>query len=209
MNKQHELHIFGDVSQQAYGSVAYIRSSSENSVSSSFLISNAKFAPIKQLRIPKMELQAEVLGTRLAWFVKTPQNIVFKKTVFWCDSTAVLAWIKSSDELKFYVANRVLEIQNNSSLDNWRRISRKNNPSDHASRGIDPIILVKLWLTPPSFLYEPKDFWSKILYADKTNVTTIQRQFKPSFTLKDSQNGPNRSKLPHKSSVFSVHSKQR
>ena len=94
-------------------------------------------APIKQLSIPKMELQAAVLGTRLARFVKSHQNILFKETVFWCDSTAVLAWIKSSDKLKVYVSNRVREIQENSSSDSWYHISGKNNPADHVSRGID------------------------------------------------------------------------
>ena len=116
VDKQHGLHIFSDASQLAYGAVVYIRSSSENSVSCSFLISKAKVDLIKQLSIPKMELQAAVLGTRL----------VFKETVYWCESTAVLAWIKSTDKLKIYVANRVREIQNNSSPDNWRHICGKN-----------------------------------------------------------------------------------
>ena len=174
-NELHELHIFSDASQLAYGAVAYIRTSSENDVSCSFLISKAKVAPIKQLSIPKMELQAAVLGTRLARIVKTHQNILFKETVFWCDSTAVLAWIKSSDKLKVYVSNRVREIQENSSSDSWYHISGKHNPADHVSRGIDPDELPKLWLTPPSFLFEPKDSWNKILSAEKTNVTTIQQ----------------------------------
>ena len=174
----HELHIFSDASQLAYGAVAYIRTSSEKDVSCSFLISKAKVAPIKQLSIPKMELQAAVLGTRLPRFVKSHQNILFKETVFWCDSTAALAWIKSSDKLKVYVSNRVREIQENSSSDSWYHISGKNNPADHVSRGIDPEELRKLWLTPPSFLLEQKDSWNKILSAEKTNVTTIQQPVK-------------------------------
>ena len=136
--------MFSDASQLAYGAVAYIRTSSNNKVSCSFLISKAKVAPIKQLSIPKMELQAAVLGTRLSRFVNTNQNILFKETVFWCDSTAVLAWIKSTDKLKVHVANRVREIQNNSSSDSWHHIGDKNNPADHVSRGIDPDELPKL-----------------------------------------------------------------
>ena len=175
VNKQHEIHIFSEASQLAYGAVAYIRSSSENSVSCSFLMGKAKVAPLKQLSIPKMELQAAVLRTRLARFVKNQQNIVFKENVYWCDRTAVPAWIKSPDKLKIYVANRVREIQNNSSPDNWRHISGKNDPADHVFREIDPNDVVKLWLTSPPFLYESKDIWSKIFYAKKRNVTTIQR----------------------------------
>ena len=102
---------------------------------------------------------------------------MFKETVFWCDSTAVLAWVKSTDKLKVYVANRVREIQNNSSSDSWHHISGKNNQADHVSRGIDPDELPELWLTPPSFLFEPKDNWDTIL-REKTNVTTIQQPVK-------------------------------
>ncbi|XP_075255279.1 uncharacterized protein LOC142348000 [Convolutriloba macropyga] len=177
-NELHELHIFSDASQLAYGAVAYIRTSSENDVSCSFLISKAKVAPIKQLSIPKMELKAAVLETRLARFVKTHQSFLFKETVFWCDSTAVLVWIKSTDKLNVYVSNRVREIQDNSSSDSWYHISGKNNPADHVSRGIDPDEVPKLWLTPPLFLFEPKDSWNKILSAEKTNVTTIQQPVK-------------------------------
>ena len=70
------------------------------------------------------------------------------------------------------------EIQDNSSSDSWYHIIGKNNPADHVSRGIDPDELPKLWLTPPSFLFEPKDSWNKILSAEKTNVTTIQQPVK-------------------------------
>ena len=177
-NELHELHIFSDASQLAHGTVAYITISSENDVSCSFLISKGKVAPNKQLRIPKMELQAAVLGTRLARFIKTHQKILFKETAFWCDSTAVLAWIKSTDKLKAYVSNLLREIHDTSSSDSWYHISGKNNPADHVSRGIDSDELPKLWLTPPSFLFEPKDSWNKILSAEKINVTTIQQPVK-------------------------------
>ena len=150
-NKLHELHIFSAASQLAYGAVAYIRKSSENEISCSFLISKTKAAPIRQLSTLKMEVQAAVAGTRLTRFVKTHQVFLFKATVCWCDSTAVLAWIKSTDQLKVYLANRVHENQNNSSSDSWHQISAQNNPGYHMSRGIDPDELPKLWLTPPSF----------------------------------------------------------
>ena len=70
------------------------------------------------------------------------------------------------------------EIQNNSSSDNGHHISGKNNPADHVSRGIDPDERPKLWLTPLSFLFEPKDSWNNILSEEKTNVTTIPQPVK-------------------------------
>ena len=59
------------------------------------------------------------------------------------------------------MAKRVREFQNNFLSDSWHHISGKDNPADHVSRGIDPDELPKLWLTPPSFLFEPKDSWNK------------------------------------------------
>ena len=82
------------------------------------------------------------------------------------------------------MSNRVREIQDNSSSDSWYHISGKNNPADHVSRGIDPDELPKLWLTPPSFLFESKDSWNKILSAEKTNVTTIQQPVKSIIDVK-------------------------
>ena len=90
-SKTFELHVFTDASQLAYGAVAYARIISEHGVSCCFLMSKAKVAPIKQLSIPKLELQAAVLGTRLAHFIKKHHTIEFKDTTIWCDSMSVLA----------------------------------------------------------------------------------------------------------------------
>ena len=113
-SKTFELQVFTDSSQLAYGAVAYARIISEHGVSCCFLMSKSKFAPIKQLSIPKLELQAAVLGTRLAHFIKKHHTIEFKDTTFWCDSMAVLAWIKNSEKFKVFVSNRVSEIQSQS-----------------------------------------------------------------------------------------------
>ena len=99
-SKTFELHVFTDASQLAYGAVAYARIISEHDVSCCFLMSKAKVAPTKQLNVPKRELQAAVLGTRLAHFIRKHHTIEFKDTTFWCDSMAVLAWIKNSEKLK-------------------------------------------------------------------------------------------------------------
>ena len=101
---------------------------------------------------------------------------MIKEIVFWCESTAVLAWIKSADKVKVYVAIRMREIQNNSPFDIWHHISGKSKPADHVSH--DPDELPRFWLSRPIFLFEQKDNWNKILSAEKTNVTTIQQPVK-------------------------------
>ena len=153
--KTYELHFFTDASQLAYGAVAYARIISEHGVSCCSLMSKTKVAPIKQLSIPKLELQAAVLGTRLAHFIKKHHTIEFKDTTFWCDSMVVLSWIKNSKKLK--VGNRVSEIQRQSPTSSWRHISGKSNPADHVLRGIVPADIKENSLSPPPFLFKPKE----------------------------------------------------
>ncbi|XP_075261127.1 uncharacterized protein LOC142352857 [Convolutriloba macropyga] len=183
--KAYELHVFTDASQLAYGAVAYARIISENGVSCSFLMSKAKVAPIKQLSIPKLELQAAVLGTRLAHFIKKHHTIEFKDTTFWCDSMAVLAWIKNSEKLKVFVGNRVSEIQSQSPTSSWRHISGKSNPADHVSRGILPADIKEHWLSPPAFLFKPKESRSTFLNTEKTNTTMARQRIQPVVAAKN------------------------
>ena len=182
--KAYELHVFTDASQLAYDAVAYARIISENGVSCSFLMSKAKVAPIKQLSIPKLELQAAVLGTRLAHFIKKHLTIEFKDTTFWCDSMAVLAWIKNSEKLKVFVGNRVSEIQSQSPSSSWRHISGKSNPADHVSRGILPADIKEHWLSPQAFLFKLNESWSTVLNTEKTNTTMARQTIQPVVAAK-------------------------
>ncbi|XP_028413784.1 uncharacterized protein LOC114536629 [Dendronephthya gigantea] len=62
-----QLHVFGDASELAFCSVVYLRFTyGDGSASVSFVIAKTRVAPKKQLSIPKLELQAAVLCTRLA-----------------------------------------------------------------------------------------------------------------------------------------------
>ena len=64
-----ELHIYCDTSQIAYGAVACLRCLEENAnqYSVSFVLSKSRLTPMKgrTLTIPRLELQAAVLATRL------------------------------------------------------------------------------------------------------------------------------------------------
>ena len=102
-----QLHCFCDASQLAYGAVIYIRSQSANAISTGFVIARAKIAPLKQISIPKLELQAAVLGCRLMQFVSKQLTILVTSRHFWSDSEAVLVWIKSKDRVKTFFAIRV------------------------------------------------------------------------------------------------------
>ena len=167
-----QLHCFCDASQLAYGAVIYIRSQSANTISTGFVIARAKLAPLKQISIPKLELQAAVLGCRLMQFDSKQLTIPVTSRHFWSDSEAVLTWIKSKDELKTFIANRVQEIRNNTDVSKWQHISGKVNPADHVSQGIPACDINVLWLTPPAFLSDPESHWKNSLgNKEETNVT--------------------------------------
>jgi len=59
------LHVFCDASEIAYGAVAYFRTVTRGCINASFVISKTRLAPIKGLTVPRLELQAAVMASRL------------------------------------------------------------------------------------------------------------------------------------------------
>ena len=60
-----------------------------------------------------------------------------------------------------YVANRVIEIREVTTPDQWRHCPEPINPADDASRGLNPQKLSSqhFWWRGPEFLWEPDDRW--------------------------------------------------
>ena len=107
---------FADASQDAYGARAYVRQrKGNNTYSVKFIAAKSRVAPLKQLTIPRLEIQAAVLATRLAKSIQEETRIQFQDVKFFTDSTIILAWIQSpSRSFKPFVSSRVGEIQSNS-----------------------------------------------------------------------------------------------
>ena len=61
-----QLHIFCDASEAAYGAVGCLRFEfKDGSVCCSFVMAKPRLAPIKTLTIPRLELNAAVIGVKL------------------------------------------------------------------------------------------------------------------------------------------------
>ena len=98
LETENQLHVFVDASIVATGAVVYLRSlnKTSNEVQTAFVIGNCKAAPVKQLSVPKLELEASVTGVRLLNFVRHELSVEISNVFYWTDSQVVLEWIGSS-----------------------------------------------------------------------------------------------------------------
>lgn len=151
-----QLHGFSDASEQAYGACIYIVcKSSTGEMSSALMCSKSRVAPLKILSLPRLELCGTLLLARLMKMLMTGLNVTVHSKFFWTDSKIVLAWIGApAKKWHTFVANRVNEIQSNSSPCEWGHVSSKENPTDLISRGAIPEKLKhsSLWWEGPDWL---------------------------------------------------------
>lgn len=128
-------------------------------------MAKTKVAPLKQLSIPRMELQAAVLGARLANTVISNHRVKITKRILWSDSRTVLSWIQS-DQRKYkpFVGFRIGEILQESAVDDWRYIRTKMNIADLLTKKKRDSSLSSggEWFHGPRILYAPEDSWTGI-----------------------------------------------
>ena len=136
-------------------------------------------APLKQLTIPRLELQAAVLATRLGKTILEESRFQFEKVVYFLDSMIVLAWICSQARtFKTFVSTRIGEIQSNSDPAQWRHIPGEVNVADDVSRGVSVQSLLQRWKSGPEFLSRPEDEWPQTVptTADNKEVNKERRK---------------------------------
>jgi hypothetical protein len=89
-------------------------------------------------------------------------DLKIHRKFFWSDSMCVLRYIANEKtRFKTFVANRISVVRNNSSLDEWKYVDSKCNPSDIASRGcmVNNIANCEEWFRGPNFLWGPTSDW--------------------------------------------------
>lgn len=176
-----ELHHFSDASCVGYGACSYLRfKNDKDEVHCSLVLAKARVAPSKVKSIPRLELAAAVVSTKVSVMLKGELDIAIDEEVFWTDSKVVLGYI-NNDARRFhiFVANRVQLIRDNSDPSQWHYVDTAENPADHASRGLRASDIHSTnWLRGPKFLWESKLLLtpsapSELLVGDP-EVKTIQ-----------------------------------
>ncbi|GFU49820.1 uncharacterized protein TNCV_1190161 [Trichonephila clavipes] len=108
-----EIHGFADASERCYFAAVYCKSKNLKSETLVRLITNkSRVAPIKSLTIPRLELCAAVLLTKLVKRVVAALLLETAELYLWSDSMIVLAWLRKEPmDLKTFVQYRVAKIQ--------------------------------------------------------------------------------------------------
>lgn len=156
-----ELHTMVDASEIAFTAVCYLRVIYDGYVDIALVAGKVKCAPLKELSIPRLELQAAVLGTRLRNAILESHTFNVQRCFFWSDSMTVLFWVKDREcKYKQFVRNRVSEILDSTSSGDWYYVSSANNVADDATRDKYPPRFDSKcrWFTGPQWSKCEKDW---------------------------------------------------
>ncbi|XP_071576020.1 uncharacterized protein [Temnothorax nylanderi] len=169
-----EFHGFSDASQLAMAAVVYITVRSSNGATISLVCSKTKGAPLKRLTIPRLELSAALLLSRLMQYVQATLKLNVTAIHLWTDSVVTLTWIKShASRWKDFVKNRVSQIQDLTAKAHWRYVPGTSNPADCASRGLTTSQLQShsLWWTGPPWILTPEAWPSQPALSDELSCS--------------------------------------
>ena len=172
-----DLHIFSDASLDSMCIVAYMRALTSNGTEVSFVTGKCRIAPMKQQTIPKLALQAALYSVRLRQLIEKEHDIKMDSVTHWTDSLTVLRWLHAAHKKQqVFVANRVREILDQSTVDEWRHVKGSMNPADIETRSVTPEQLRKSeWLNGPAWLEDEPQNWpeEQLVETEDEQVWTI------------------------------------
>lgn len=103
------LVVFCDASRLAFGTSAYATwQLQDGKFNARFIAAKSRVAPLKELTIPRLELQAAVLASHLGQSILEESCLKFEMVRYLSDSRVVLAWIQGQSlSYKPFVSTRV------------------------------------------------------------------------------------------------------
>lgn len=160
--KNIQLHMFCDASESGMAAAAYLRFEEDDKIECALIGSKTRVAPLKFVSIPRLELQAALIGVRFANNIVASHRITIKQVSYWTDSRDVICWLRA-DHRRYsqFVAFRVSEILETTERHQWQWISGKKNVADDGTKWkrtptLDP---TSRWFRGPDFLWRPEADW--------------------------------------------------
>jgi len=157
------LIVFSDASENAIGACAYVRwENKQGDFVSRLLVAKSRLAPLRKTTIPRLELNAALIGARLGEFITREVRMKFSKTFYIVDSEIVRAQIqKESYGFNTFVGVRVGEIQSKTNKEEWYWVEGSKNIADIISRGKSACDIGpnSEWQCGPKFLQEKDELW--------------------------------------------------
>ncbi|GFY59430.1 uncharacterized protein TNIN_318801 [Trichonephila inaurata madagascariensis] len=86
MNSDSDLHVFVDASKNAYAACIFVRTKLASGIKLHLLRAKSRVAPIKSVSMPRLELLACCVGSRLANSLRNSLDIPDLKITYWSDS---------------------------------------------------------------------------------------------------------------------------
>ncbi|XP_055585090.1 uncharacterized protein LOC129737943 [Uranotaenia lowii] len=182
-----QLHVFVDASELAYCAVAYFRIVDSNGPRYVLVSAKSKVTPLRPQSIPRNELCAAVIGTRLSNTIDDNHSLKITQKFFWSDSSTVLSWLQSDPRnYRQFVGFRVAEILASTSPSEWNWVPSSLNIADNATKwGNGPSFQPDSpWFKGPEFLYRSPEEWPR--RENQLNVTseelrTVHLHLKPDY----------------------------
>ena len=101
--KEIQWHHFADASETAYGACSYMRMVNKaGQVAVHLVMAKSRVAPVASMTIPRLELMAAVVATRLSVILEREMGYTGIQHFFWTDSKTVLGYLNNEAKyLKF------------------------------------------------------------------------------------------------------------
>ena len=108
---------------------------------------------MKVMIVPKLELKNALLAARLRREICRALTVSVDKVLMWTDSAIVLLWINSTNKHPIFIANRVGEVLEHTSVDQRNHVATCDNPADAGTRGMSAEVLQSSsWLRGHDFV---------------------------------------------------------
>lgn len=172
-----QLHTFVDAGKNGMAAVSFLRFVKNMTIHCSLITAKTRVAPLKLTSIPRLELQAAVIGTRLTRTILETLAIRVTKKFYWSDSKDVLCWL-NSDHRKYtqFVGFKVTEILETTEAHEWHYVPSKLNVADDGTKWdrYSDLSPESRWFNGPDFLWATEDKWPQsVIWNESTDSELI------------------------------------